>query len=74
MARQLISMAATVPDAQARCDAFAHLWCCVLDAEIAVRLAHTQGEKINAQAELKHLLSDSAVFDIISGQPAEGVS
>lgn len=74
MARQLITMAAAVPDAQARCNAFAHLWRCVVDAEIAVRLAHTRGEKINAQAELKHLLSDSGVFDIISGQAIEGAS
>ena len=73
MARQLITMAANVPDAQGRCNAFAHLWRCVVDAEIAVRLAHTRGEKINAQAELKHLLSDSGVFEIISGQPIEGV-
>ena len=67
MARQLITLAASVPEAQVRCNALAQLWRCVVDSEVAVRLAHTRAERISGQAELKHLLSDAGVFDLISG-------
>ena len=75
MARQLINLAASVPDAQVRCRALAQLWRCVIDSEVAVRLAHARAERISGQAELKHLLSDAGVFDLISGmQPGEFLS
>ena len=70
MARQLITLAASVPEARVRCSALAQLWRCVIDSEIAVRMAHARAERISGQAELKHLLSDAGVFDLISGMPA----
>lgn len=72
LARQLIPMAATVPSAEARTQALAKLWLAMLTLELQARRANRSGDRAVSAAELKNVLSDPLVFELISGNPVGG--
>jgi hypothetical protein len=65
--RQLVPLAAAVPAAKERCAALARVWAAAVAADLGARRAVRLRQRPTPQAELKHLLSDAVVLEIISG-------
>ena len=62
-------MAAQLPSAQARCRALARIWAAAVASDLETRRAVRTRQKTLPGAELKQLLSDSFVMEVISGSP-----
>ena len=69
---QLLPMVAQLPSAQARCEALAQIWAAAVATDLETRRAVRTRQKTLPGAELKQLLSDAFVMEIVSGS-AEGV-
>ena len=69
LTRQLIPMAAAVPLAEARTAALAKIWLSIVTLELHARHAHRSGDRAVSAAELKNVLSDPIVFELVSGNP-----
>ena len=65
-------MVAHQPSAQARCEALAQIWAAAVASDLETRRAVRTRQKTLPGAELKQLLSDAFVMEIVSGS-AEGV-
>ena len=68
---QLLPMVAQLPSAQARCKALARIWAAAVASDLETRRAVRTRQKTLPGAELKQLLSDAFVMEIVSGS-AEG--
>ena len=69
---QLLPMVAQLPSAQARCTALARIWAAAVASDLETRRAVRTRQKTLPGAELKQLLSDAFVKEVVSGS-AEGV-
>ena len=69
---QLLPMVAQLPSAHARCQALARIWAAAVASDLETRRAVRTRQKTLPGAELKQLLSDAFVKDVVSGT-AEGV-
>lgn len=65
--RQLVPLVAAVPAAKDRCAALARIWAAAVAADLGARRAVRLRQRPTPQAELKHLLSDAVVLEVISG-------
>ncbi|KAK9811481.1 hypothetical protein WJX72_004659 [[Myrmecia] bisecta] len=70
--RQLVPMIATLPLAADRVKALAHLWKAAVDLDLATRHAVQTNDRVVAGAELKTVLSDSFIMEVISGVSTGG--
>lgn len=61
-------MMLTIPLASARCSAQAHIWGAVIDLDLATRLARRSGEKGPPASELRSVLSDTFVIEIVTAK------
>ena len=68
---QLLPMVAQLPSAQARCKALARIWAAAVASDLETRRAVRTRQKTLPGAELKQLLSDAFVMEVVSGS-AEG--
>ena len=68
---QLLPMVAQLPSAQTRCKALARIWAAAVASDLETRRAVRTRQKTLPGAELKQLLSDAFVMEIVSGS-AEG--
>ena len=64
---QLLPMIAQLPAAQVRCEALACLWAAAVASDLETRRAVRTRQKTLPGAELKQLLSDSFVMEVVSG-------
>jgi hypothetical protein len=64
---QLLPMVAQLPAAQVRCKALARLWAAAVASDLETRRAVRTRQKMLPGAELKQLLSDSFVMEVVSG-------
>ena len=62
-------MVATVSSAEARTRALARIWLAIVTLELHARRAHRSGDRAVSAAELKNVLSDPLVFELVSGNP-----
>lgn len=71
-ARQLAPLAAQLPAARARAAALARVWAAAVGADLAARRAARLRQRPHPGAELKHLLSDAFVMEVVSGSAGAG--
>ena len=65
--RQLFPLIATLPSAAGRTSALAHVWRVAVTLDLATRRAIRSGDRAVPGAQLKDMLTDSFVMDIVSG-------
>lgn len=65
--RQLFPLIATLPSAAGRTSALAHAWRVAVTLDLATRRAIRSGDRAVPGAQLKDMLTDSFVMDIVSG-------
>ena len=65
--RQLFPLIATLPSAAGRSSALAHVWRVAVTLDLATRRAIRSGDRAVPGAQLKDMLTDSFVMDIVSG-------
>lgn len=71
--RQLLPMVAQLPSAADRCRALARIWAAAVAADLDTRRAVRTRQQTLPSAELKQLLSDVFIMEVVSGAGA-GVS